>query len=154
MQAGDIFTLTDDAVDRMENWKPEPFSVVWKDKAKQEHRLADGTQFRITTKGLKGMPVEVRASKIDESTGKATKGRPRRFPASLVAELLGEDFDGGTPDTTDDASDLSADSQTPQAAVTEYDSGEESQEDAEARVNELLGLDSVSVGDDSTVNDW
>ena len=78
MQPGDIFSLDNDAIVDLEN--TGKFSVVWKDKQKNTHRLQPGTRFRITSDGLKGLPVEVRASKIDESTGKATRGRPRRFP--------------------------------------------------------------------------
>ena len=87
MQPGDIFHIDSDAILDMEN---EEFSVVWRDKAKNEHRLAVGTQFRVAKTLAKDLPVEVRASKIDPTTGKCSRGRPRRFPAAVVYRLLGE----------------------------------------------------------------
>ena len=87
MQPGDIFKIDNDGIIEMEN---QEFSVVWRDKAKNEHRLAVDTQFRITKDGLLGLPLEVRASKIDPVTGKCGRGRPRRFPAATVYRIFGE----------------------------------------------------------------
>lgn len=88
MQSGDIFKVDDDAITEMER---QEYSVIWKDKAKNEHRLPVSTSFRITRDGLLGLPAEVRASKINPETGKCGRGRPRRFPAEVVYRLLGED---------------------------------------------------------------
>jgi len=87
MKPGDIFRLDNDAIVEMEN---QEFSVIWRDKQKNEHRLAVGAQFRITREGLLGLPVEVRASKINPTTGKCGRGRPRRFPAAEIYRLFGE----------------------------------------------------------------
>ena len=87
MQPGDIFKIDNDGIVEMEN---QEFSVVWRDKQKNEHRLEDGTQFRITKDGLLGLPLEVRASKIDSATGKCGRGRPRRFPADVIYRIFGE----------------------------------------------------------------
>ena len=172
MQSGDIFRLDDDAIVDMEN---QEFSVIWKDKQKNEHRLEPGTQFRITRDGLSGLPVEVRASKINPDTGKCGRGRPRRFPASVVARLLGADLAAATASVTQpkpvpaqvtsptqpsqntpnsvssnsDDADFVAQSEV---SEPEVDAEEQAKIDAErkARVASLLGL----VGSEDTNDDW
>lgn len=163
MQSGDIFRLDNDAIVDMEN---QEFSVVWKDKQKNEHRLEPGTQFRITRDGLSGLPVEVRASKINPDTGKCSRGRPRRFPAIVVARLLGADLTAitqaqsktsaaeATQDTPNSVSTSSDDDFVSQSEVSEpeVDAEEQAKIDAErkARVASLLGL----VDSDDTEDDW
>jgi len=157
MQPGDIFKLDDDAILDMEN---EEFSVVWKDKAKNEHRLEAGAQFRITTKdGISGLPIEVRASKINPVTGKCGRGRPRRFPAAVVYRLLGET----APDpTTLVVPAVTADMVVPTVVQTLQDEvvalaeevvdepSEEELEAQRARVASLIGL----IDDNGDDNDW
>ena len=169
MQPGDVFSLDNDAIVDMEN---KGFSVVWvevpdKDKPKEKviHRLTPGIEFRITSTGLKGLPVEIRASKMDAASGKAIRGRPRRFPPAIVARLLGETWtpSAPTPDTkADDLSAPTAVASSIQAStdatptvdeIPEVEEVEESTEDKEARaarIANLLGLG----GDQSTTADW
>jgi hypothetical protein len=162
MQAGDVFTLDQEALDEMEK---NEYSVIWKDKSKNIYPLPVGTQFRITTKGLTALPVEVRAAKIDPVTNKCGKGRPRRFPAGAIYRLLGET----APDPADySAPPVDAPAPAPVASTVEtpltpvYEalvvdkqpSGpqrtEEEREAAEARVAGLLG----KLDDNTSSSDW
>lgn len=167
MEPGDIFSIDNDAIVDMENAE---FSVMWaetpdKNKKKEKiwHRLTPGTQFRITKTGLEGLPVEVRASKIDSVTGKCSRGRPRRFPAGVVYRLLGEEEPEPaatiTPAVYDPTNDpegakvaddyLAAQPESePEPEVEEQ--SEEDREAREARVQQLLGL----VGDENDKEDW
>jgi hypothetical protein len=163
MQSGDIFSVDNDAILDMEN---EEFSVVWKDKQKNEHRLQPGTKFRINKAGLVGLPIEVRASKIDPITGKCGRGRPRRFPAAVVYRLLGEVapdpsvvlaqpvlntsdvVDGQT--TTDVQATDELDGEILVNIVEQDEPSEDEIAAQKARVASLLGL----LGDDSSDNDW
>ena len=173
MEVGDIFTVDQAAIDEMEKGG---YSVVWKDKQKNTHPLPVGTQFRITKDGIKGLPVEVRASKIDPVTNKCGKGRPRRFPAGLVYRLLGEtppapkapadDFSvapvAPTAPTVSKSvqrrlavqmkEPIVSSDDTPETAKVEQVEQSSAEDDAarQSRVEELLGL----LPDKGTDNDW
>lgn len=147
MQAGDIFTLDHDAIIEMEN---NGYSVSYK-KDGETLRLEPSMQFRVTAKGIKFLPNEVRASTIDPVTGKARKGRTRRFPAVEVYRLLGETppvvtqpanddvgADSSTEDESDQANAVVSQSPTPAPVLSD-----EENERIAARAAELLGATDV-----------
>lgn len=142
-----IFTLDEDAVETLKEAK---FNLVVKPKGKPEYSLGVGTQFAVVQRD----GLEVRATMIDQDTGKPKRGRPRRFPTALVNRLLGEDFD-----TDDDDGDLSEDSEASlnerlveaveRAAVADALQVAESTLTPE-EADKLASL----VEDDSTVDSW
>lgn len=136
MQSGDIFELTAKSISDMET--DGKFSTQWavgKGDNRVMHKLQPGMKFRITTKGIKKLPVEVSAGRLDPVTGKGIKGRPRRFPAAVVAELLGESAPVVAPTVDDDDTDLSTVSTEPDDTVEANDD-----EENEAHVRNMLGL--------------
>lgn len=84
-----IFTLDEDAVKVLED---SDFNLTVKPKGAPEYTLGAGTQFALISRDS----LEARATMIDPDTGKPKRGRPRRFPASLVARLLGESSDNAS----------------------------------------------------------
>lgn len=93
MQVGDIFTIDDNAIAELEKAGQSVEWAVGKGKDKKMFRLKTGMQFRIAKDGTKLLPTEVRASRLDSDSGKAIRGRPRKFPGQIVADLLGESLD-------------------------------------------------------------
>lgn len=128
MKQHDVFTLDQAAIDELK-LDTSVFQA--------------GQQFRITQPVNS---VEVRASRIVD--GKPQKGRPRRFPTSVVARLMGE-----TVPTTTLGADEAVDVDESVEEVTQ--TPEETEEERARRLESQERLAASVAGDNkTTVNDW
>jgi hypothetical protein len=167
MQVGDIFTINDAAIAALEKAGHSVEWAVGQKENKKMFSLQSGMQFRIARNGLKLMPTELRASRLDSVSGKAIRGRPRKFPGNIVADLMGESLAqfSGAPvasqttnavaAATTGASSAVVNGQTstdqpPLGTVDIEEQTEEEKRISQEKVEALFG----AIGDDSTDDDW
>jgi hypothetical protein len=112
MQANDIFTLDQAAIDEL-----------------KLEGVSPGQQYRITQEPNS---VEIRGSKVG-ADGKPQKGRPRRFPATLVARLMGQPVPTAAPVVADTATATETATATATAEATQEAAPAEAVDDAAAQ---------------------
>jgi hypothetical protein len=103
MQTGQVFKIDAQAVKEMASFYKRPES----DFAQLEGREFSIAKSKVTSAITDS---EVRGTKWDD--GKPQRGRPRKFPRTTVARLLGETDDASLQPASSSESDDSADSQS------------------------------------------